>query len=318
MHLYFLGLSLVGYDSLWGRIIRSGVVASIASVKQTGMFPNGDRLRTVFTSLRGLDQFLVPAVIFYNDILSNNSIADRMLLVSLFTTMQTTAHCMLVLGWRRGRRPWWAQMEHLFWGVFNQAWGAAAVYPLYCFTHTSRFLDDETNSSEAFALLPTAVLGALTPAMLLYPAFNSACSVNLRQGLIAFYRFTPLILTRKISKYLARYPRFEDSKKYVAVSLVLSGLAASAGHGYVLLNAVAVGFSRVFLPAGHIDLTQPTVIADGSRTFLQWDVFVITATLVPFADLVLRSGRYVGLTVASSVLSPGAVLAFALAAKAVS
>ncbi|KAK2036707.1 hypothetical protein LZ31DRAFT_442752, partial [Colletotrichum somersetense] len=310
MHLYFLGLSLAGYDSLWGRMIRSGVVGSFASVMQTGMFPNGDCLRTTFTGLCSLDKFLVPAVIFYNDILSNGLTADRMLLISLFTTMQTTTHCMLVLGWRWGRRPWWAQMEHLFWGVFNQAWGAAAVYPLYCFTHADRFLDEEADSSgdddqiigpetadEAFALLPTAVLGAVTPAMLLYPAFNPACSVNLRQGLIAFYRFTPLILTlaypfftwfqESVYKYLAWHPRPIDTKKYVAASLTLSGIAAFAGHAYALLNAVSIGFSRVFWPAGHVELTLPTAIADGSRVFLQWDIFVITAALVPFVDLVL-------------------------------
>lgn len=110
MHLYFLGLSLAGYDSLWGRMIRSGVVGSVVSVKQTGKFPNGDPLRTVFTGLRSFDQFLIPAVIFYNNILSNESTSDRVLLVSLFTTMQTTTHCMLVLGWRRGRRSWWAHV----------------------------------------------------------------------------------------------------------------------------------------------------------------------------------------------------------------
>ncbi|WQF85977.1 hypothetical protein CDEST_10991 [Colletotrichum destructivum] len=362
MHLYFLGLSLAGYDSLWGRMIRSGVVGSVVSVKQSGKFPNGDPLRTVFTGLHSFDQFLIPAVIFYNNILSNESTSDRMLLVSLFTTMQTTTHCMLVLGWRRGRRSWWAHVEHLFWGVFNQAWGAAAVYPLYCFTHAEQFLEKETDShghhceitgpataEEAFALIPTAVLGAVAPAMLLYPAFNSACDVNLRQGLIAFYRFTPLVLTvshpfftwvqQKISVYLAWHPRPADSRKYVAASLMISGVAAVAGHAYTLLTAGGDGFSEVFWPAEHIDPTLPTVIADGARDFLQWDIFVITAALVPFANLILGTsglvrrlkkrnkwflgfsesfiGRIAAITVASSILSPGAVLAFALAARAI-
>ncbi|TQN70642.1 Depudecin biosynthesis cluster protein 1 [Colletotrichum shisoi] len=347
MHLYFLGLSLAGYDSLWGRMIRSGVVGSVVSVKQTGVFPNGDPLRTVFTGLRNFDQFLIPAVIFYNNILSNESTSDRMLLVSLFTTMQTTTHC----------------MEHLFWGVFNQAWGAAAVYPLYCFTHAEQFLEKETDShgrhceitgpataEEAFALIPTAVLGAVAPAMLLYPAFNSTCIVNVRQGLIAFYRFTPLALTasypfftwaqEKISAYLAWRPRPADSKKYVTASLMISGVAAVAGHAYALLNAGGDGVFEVFWPAQHIDTTLPTVIADGARDFLQWDIFIITAALVPFADLILGTsglvrrlkkrnkwflgfsesfiGRLAALTVASGMLSPGAVLAFALAARAIS
>lgn len=107
MHTYFLGLSLVGYDSLWGRMIRSGVAREVGMVKQTGIFPNGDMLRTNFTGLQIFDKLLVPAVIFYNNILSNGLRSDRMLLVSLFTTMQTMSHCMLVLGWSGGkRRPW--------------------------------------------------------------------------------------------------------------------------------------------------------------------------------------------------------------------
>lgn len=108
MHTYFLGLSLVGYDSLWGRMIRSGVAGAVGAIKRTSTFPNGDQLRSSFTGLTSFDRFLVPAVIFYNNILSNRSSADRMLLISLFTTMQTVSHCMIVLGWSKSRRPWWA------------------------------------------------------------------------------------------------------------------------------------------------------------------------------------------------------------------
>ncbi|KAL3302223.1 zn 2cys6 transcription factor [Colletotrichum asianum] len=310
MHTYFLGLSLVGYDALWGRMIRSGVAGSVGSVKRKGTFPNGDVLRTSFTGISGFDQFLVPAVIFYNNILSNGSSADRMLLVSLFTTMQTVSHCMLVLGWDRGKRPPLAILEHLSWGVFNQAWGAAAVYPLYCFTHIERLLDNAhgseeesevgpSDSSEACALIPTAILGAITPAMLLYPAFNSSCTTSQRQGLIAFYRFTPLALAsahpvccwaqKKLSAYLAWKPAPGSAKAYTMASLMLSGFAAAAGHLWALLGPSGGGLRRVFWPAEYIDNASTTVIADGARDFLQWDIFVITAALVPFADQVLKS-----------------------------
>ncbi|KAH0427989.1 zn 2cys6 transcription factor [Colletotrichum camelliae] len=343
MHTYFLGLSLVGYDALWGRMIRSGVAGSVASVKRTGTFPNGDILRTTFTGISGFDHFLVPAVIFYNNILSNGSSADRMLLVSLFTTMQTVSHC----------------IEHLSWGVFNQAWGAAAVYPLYCFTHIERFLDNAhgsakpevgpSDSNEAFALIPTAILGAITPAMLLYPSFNPSCTTSQRQELIAFYRFTPLALAvahpaccwaqRKLSAYWGWRPAQAKAKAYTMASLMFSGFAAAAGHLWALLGASEGGLRRVFWPADYIDAASTTVIADGARDFLQWDIFVITAALVPFADQVLKSsallhrlkkrkwfstvmdsfiGRMAVLTAASGVFSPGAVLAFSLALKMVS
>ncbi|KAF6801008.1 zn 2cys6 transcription factor [Colletotrichum sojae] len=356
MHTYFLGLSLVGYDSLWGRMIRSGVAGAVGTIKRTSTFPNGDQLRTSFTTIASFDQFLVPAVIFYNNILSNRSSADRMLLISLFTTMQTVSHCMIVLGWSKGQRTWWAMWEHLFWGVFNQAWGAAAVYPLYCFTHVQRFLshdakgDDELGPSEveeAAALIPTAILEAAMPAMLLYPAFSTTCTTSQRQGLIAFYRFTPLVLSIAPSFFTWSLRQAKDlgnlrlqpakSKAYVTASLIFSGLAAAAGHGWALLGPKEGSLRRVFWPADHIDKASSTIIADGARDFLQWDIFVIAAALVPFADLALRSSgafrkqrkqgtwgsrlwdSYIArmgiLTLVSSIASPGAVLAFSLAAK---
>ncbi|KAF6816717.1 zn 2cys6 transcription factor [Colletotrichum musicola] len=356
MHTYFLGLSLVGYDSLWGRMIRSGVAGVVGTIKRTSTFPNGDQLRTSFTGLASFDQFLIPAVIFYNNILCNRSSADRMLLISLFTTMQTVSHCMIVLGWNKGRRPWWAMWEHLFWGGFNQAWGAAAVYPLWCFTHVQRFLSHDANGDdelgpfeveEAAALIPTAILGAAMPAMLLYPAFGTTCTTSQRQGLIAFYRFTPLVLLVAPSFFTWLLGKAKDlgnlrlqparSKAYVTASLGLSGLAAAAGHSWALLGPKEGGLRRVFWPADHIDKASPTMIADGARDFLQWDIFVIAAALVPFADLVLRSsgafrklrkqgtwGSFLSdsyivrmgvLTLASSITSPGAVLAFSLAAR---
>ncbi|KAL0933412.1 cytochrome b5 [Colletotrichum truncatum] len=359
MHTYFLGLSLVGYDSLWGRMVRSGVAGAIGSVKRTGIFPNGDALRTSFTGLAGVDQYLIPAVIFYNNILSNGSANDRMLLISLFTTMQTMSHCMLVLGWNRGKRPWWATWEHLFWGVYNQAWGAAAVYPLYCFSHAEGFLrDNETETdeqrpigpsdpTEALALIPTAILGSITPAMLLYPAFNPGCDTGLRQGIIAFYRFTPLALAlahpffssvqkKAQGSYQWKSPPIK-SESLVATSLVISGAVATVGHGWALLGSISSGIRGVFWPSKQLNLVSPMMIADGARDFLQWDIIVITAALVPFADQVLKSsglvrrlrkrnklfsilsdsfiGRMALLTLASGILSPGAVVAFSLAVR---
>ncbi|KAK1710884.1 uncharacterized protein BDZ83DRAFT_559831, partial [Colletotrichum acutatum] len=311
MHTYFLGLSLVGYDSLWGRMIRCGVAREIGKVKQTGIFPNGDMLRTNFTGFQMFDKLLIPAVIFYNNILSNGLRADRMLLVSLFTTMQTMSHCMLVLGWSRGKRWPWTNIEHVFWGVFNQAWGAAAVYPLYCFAHVQRFLEEEKDQpkdheigpskpEEAFALVPTAILGAITPAMLVFPAFTTTCLSNQRQGLIALYRFTPLALTFVhplfvwIQSKISRSPHLKvkqpTSKNFVAASLLISGSTAAVGHVWALACSEH-GMRRTFVPAASINVASPSVIADGARDFLQRDIFIITAALVPMTDLILRSSR---------------------------
>ncbi|KAK1447446.1 hypothetical protein CMEL01_09285 [Colletotrichum melonis] len=359
MHTFFLGLSLVGYDSLWGRMIRCGVAREVGMVKQTGIFPNGDMLRTNFTGLQIFDKLLVPAVIFYNNILSNGLRSDRMLLVSLFTTMQTMSHCMLVLGWSRGKKRPWTNIEHLFWGVFNQAWGAAAVYPLYCFAHVQRFLEEEkdqpknheigpSNPEEALALVPAAILGAITPAMLLFPAFTTTFSTNQRQGLIALYRFTPLALAFAHPLFIwlqGKIPGSSNfkykqhaSENFIAASLLISGATAATGHVWALACLEHGELRRTFVPATSINTASPTVIADGARDFLQWDIFIITATLVPMTDLIFRSSRsfrrfrkqynwfrilehsffvrVAGLTLASGLLSPGAVLAMALAMRA--
>lgn len=249
--------------------------------------------------------------------------------------------------------------EHLFWGVFNQAWGAAAVYPLYCFTHVQRFLEDHrnqpkdhmigaSNPEEAFALVPAAILGAITPAMLLYPAFTATCSMDQRQRLIALYRFTPLALAFAHPFFVwvqSKMPRSYNlkskqpaSKNFVTASLLISGATAAAGHLWALACSEHGGIRRTFTPTASIDLASPMVIADGARDFLQWDIFVITAALVPMTDLIFRSsrsfqrlrrqykwfqvlqnsfiGRLAGLTLASGLLSPGAVLAVALAVRA--
>lgn len=249
--------------------------------------------------------------------------------------------------------------EHFFWGVFNQAWGAAAVYPLYCFAHVQRFLEEDkdqpktheigpSNPEEAFALVPAAILGAITPAMLLFPAFATTFSTNQRQGLIALYRFTPLALTMAHPLFVwlqGKIPRFSDlksrqnaSKNFVAASLLVSGATAVTGHVWALACSEHEELRRTFVPATSINIASPTVIADGARDFLQWDIFIIMAALVPMTDLILRSSRSfrrlrkqykwfriledsffvraAGLTLASGLLSPSAVLAIALAMRA--
>ncbi|KAK1544030.1 cytochrome b5 [Colletotrichum paranaense] len=319
MHTYFLGLSLVGYDSLWGRMIRCGAAREVGMVKQTGIFPNGDMLRTNFTGLQTFDKLLVPAVIFYNNILSNGLRSD----------------------------------------LFNQAWGAAAVYPLYCFAHVQRFLEEEkdqpknheigpSNPEEALALVPAAILGAITPAMLLFPAFTTTFSTNQRQGLIALYRFTPLALAFAHPLFIwlqGKIPGSSNfkynqhaSENFIAASLLISGATAATGHVWALACLEHGELRRTFVPATSINTASPTVIADGARDFLQWDIFIITATLVPMTDLIFRSSRsfrrfrkqynwfrilehsffvrVAGLTLASGLLSPGAVLAMALAMRA--
>ncbi|KAK1674138.1 hypothetical protein BDP55DRAFT_633341 [Colletotrichum godetiae] len=188
----------------------------------------------------------------------------------------------------------------------------------------------------------------MAPAMLLYPTFTETCSTYQRQGLIALYRLMPLVLAfshpsfvwlqGKISKSLGLKLEQPGSNKFITTSLLISATTAAAGHLWALTCSEDGGIRRTFSPAAYINPASPTVFADGARDFLQWDIFIIAAALVPLTDLILRSshsfkslrkrnkwfqvladsfiGRIAGLTLASSILSPGAVLAFTLAIRA--
>ena len=107
---YFLGLSAVGFNYLWGELIRSGAAQAIVAVKDGGVFPDGTTLRRTFTGLSKLDGYVLSPVIFYYGVTNGQNPAHRLMLVSLFSTMQSTSVCMLISGWRRGRRKWWSTL----------------------------------------------------------------------------------------------------------------------------------------------------------------------------------------------------------------
>lgn len=109
-HTYFLGLSAVGLNFLWGELIRNGAAEAIGAVRKTAVFPDGTILRRAFTGLSGLDSYVLSPVIFYDGVTNGQNQAHRLMLVSLFSTMQSTSVCILASGWRGGRRKWWSTL----------------------------------------------------------------------------------------------------------------------------------------------------------------------------------------------------------------
>lgn len=101
---YFLGLTMVGFDALWGSMTRSGAAVAIGNVKASGVLSSGGTLLRSYTGLASVDKLLLSPVIFYDSLMHNHSPVYRALLVSLFGTMQTTSFCMLVNGWEGGNR----------------------------------------------------------------------------------------------------------------------------------------------------------------------------------------------------------------------
>ncbi|KAF4509359.1 hypothetical protein G6O67_003537 [Ophiocordyceps sinensis] len=350
MHTYFLGLAAVGYDALWGSMVRNGTAQAIGAVKTSGLLPDGSPLRNPVPSLFRL---LASPVIFYDSLTRDGNPVHRSLLVSLFSTMQTTAFCIVAGG---GTRPWLTVLESLFWGVWNQSYGAAFVYPLYFLAHLHRVTDDSAerhapSTEQAEALLYTSIIAAVLPAWLIYPAFFS-CSSETRQTLIASYRLSPAVLALAqpviagmIRRLRARPRPSSSSRALVQSSLLVSGLCSALGHLYALGYAISsskVTLQAIFWPwATSVDPSGSAIIAQGCHLFLQNDWLVICAAVVPYASAVLAStcrrleantdgswvawaensmrslnGRYVALTAMTAVFSPGAVLAWTMATRA--
>ncbi|KAL2280527.1 hypothetical protein FJTKL_12503 [Diaporthe vaccinii] len=81
---------------------------------------------------------------------------------------------MLVNAAEGGRLPWWSLIEHAAWGIFNQSYGAAFVYPLYCLAQLYRSIHVRQSAAvlvhdpiDAEALVYTSIIFATTPLWLL-------------------------------------------------------------------------------------------------------------------------------------------------------
>ncbi|KAL2203580.1 hypothetical protein CC79DRAFT_1359670 [Sarocladium strictum] len=312
-NVYFLGLSAGGFDSLWGTLRRTGAAQALGTIKATGTLPSGDQLIKAYTGVSWLDKLLLSPVIFYDSLMYTRHPVHRALLVSVFSSMQATGFAMLVNSAEGSSFTWSSLLEHAAWGVFNQSYGAAFVYPLYCLLHVSRSsntrgLTSSTplrDSTQAEALVYTSVLFALTPLWLLYPAFIN-CSSETRHILIASYRASPLILAisqpviasalRSIRKWKGRTLLSERPEVLMRWSLHIAAASSALGHSYAILTALlspGASLAGVFSPYANVtqtDLGQTSsVLRRGAHLFLQNDLIVIAAALVPFATLMFTS-----------------------------
>ncbi|KAI1811937.1 hypothetical protein GGS20DRAFT_63940 [Poronia punctata] len=303
MHLFFLGLTAVGFDVLWGSMVRNGTAKAIGTSKSTGLLPSGFPLSRVYTGISAVDKFLQSPVIFYDALEHAQNPVYRALLVGLFTTMQSTSVCMLASGWgKNGERSPWSILENVFWGVFNQSHGAAFVYPLYCLFHPLRREDKArigpVDPAEAESLFWTAIVASILPIWLLFPAFIP-CSSRTRELLIASYRLIPFVTSLMQPALAAVLRRFrktplseEKARSLVTASLTVAGTTAAVGHMYAVCTGLFSGLDtlrRIFSPwATEVSGSTGNVIAQGCHLFLQNDWLVIAAAFIPYAAGMLR------------------------------
>lgn len=246
----------------------------------------------------------------------------------------------------------------MLWGVVNQSYGAAFVYPLYLFVHAHQVAPAPKRdslatltSADAEALLYTSLLAGVLPVWLLLPAFIP-CSSETRQVLIASYRLTPIIvgLAQPLLSTFIKVARRttlakETIRPLTQTCLVLSGAFSAVGHWYAFAYAnlsPSVTLAGIFWPwATKVEgASFQSIIGLGCHLFLQNDFWVILAGFIPFASATLRNtsgesktgdevpifarakkfltsigGNYLSLGAFGFLFSPGALLAWSMAAS---
>ncbi|OJD32084.1 zn 2cys6 transcription factor [Diplodia corticola] len=329
---YQCGLAWIGYDRLWRVPVRNGSLLAIGRVMKTGRFANGSTLLRRYTGVPALDRRLETAVVFYTDLVdprNDSAERNRLLLVQVHSTMQATAFCMLAAT-RHGPSPRPLQLLiPAAWGMINQFWGAAFVYPLYLALDGGSAATP-MNHAAVPALLLSACVGALVPLALLYPAYAPSCPAKTRQRSIALYRLAPIA-------YVVMHLGLEHMAPTLlgpasvppAAPYLAAGLVAAAAHLYSVSAALTRNLlALVYWPAGPSPSTRPAnVVPDAAHLFLWYDLAVIApsffvpayTTLLPVAATLLGVGPIVLallLLAATVVLGPAPVLCFAYAARA--
>jgi hypothetical protein len=107
---FFFLLAAVGFELLWGQLLRSGTAAKIRVASQSGVMPDGTPLRRQYTNIRALDAYLTTPVVFYDELTRGMKLSHTLLVLSLFSSMQSVSVCMMLCGWRGGKQPWWKPM----------------------------------------------------------------------------------------------------------------------------------------------------------------------------------------------------------------
>ncbi|KAB2571918.1 hypothetical protein DBV05_g9426 [Lasiodiplodia theobromae] len=326
-------LAWIGYDRLWRVPVQNGSLLAIGRVAKTGRFANGSPLIRRYTGVAALDRRLATAVVFYTDLVdpSNDSAErNRLLLVQVHSTMQATAFCMLAATRRGPSLPAVQLLIPAAWGMINQFWGAAFVYPLYLAIDSGSALLP-LNQDAVPALLLSACIGALIPLALLYPAYAPSCSAELRQRSIALYRLAPIAFVvmhlglEQITPAFFRATSVPPAAPYLA-----AGLLAAAAHVYSVSAALVRGgrklLALVFWPEGPSAKRPAAMVPDAAHLFLWYDLAVIAPSFFVRAYTILLpvAAPLLGveplalallLFAATVVLGPAPVLCFAYAAR---
>lgn len=211
------------------------------------------------------------------------------------------------------------------WGILNQAYGAAFVYPLYCAVsllpdgeYLNRVLQAGKANSlapvEGKALLILAALGGFLPLTFISPALFGL-STEVRHTVIAAYRLAPVVFVAAFAVTLQITRKLENAKhaggsgrkngpesvraqQKLSTAYLIAGVEAAFVHGCAIATPLmksppteaVARLLQVFAPwSTHVDSATPTVIGDAGHLFLQYDMVIIGLTFVLFGYWLLSS-----------------------------
>jgi hypothetical protein len=108
LHSLFIILSITGFGLLWGGMFLNGTLDAINDVKAAGVFPDGTNLRTTYTYIPPIDDFLTTLTVFFAGLTNGKYPGPRLLLSDLAIVLQVVVSWILVESRRGYNRTKWS------------------------------------------------------------------------------------------------------------------------------------------------------------------------------------------------------------------
>ncbi|KAH7309686.1 hypothetical protein B0I35DRAFT_490169 [Stachybotrys elegans] len=304
----FVALSVAGGMLLWGVMMVNGTLDGISAVAQTGSFPDGRLLRTVYTGFPLVDEGFSKVVVFFDLLCNTQADAPKWLFFHLCNLVGAMDTWVLIESRRRGVRNLFLRHTIIFIFLWNLA-GAAFITPIYFYLicrsgHTTR--DPTIPLNEARGFPPTVVANALFPLLLFVPALDNWHPYD-HQGSIGLYHLSPMLMI--ITVVLCSRPGtsltvFESPKDlkapnkdapWVVGSLLATGLISAAVHLYIVskvLTSADVTLSQLFWPSLERVFTASRgsyeALLEGAHLFTQLDAWVVSVACIVFTNHLLQ------------------------------
>lgn len=305
-----VGLFAVGYYYIW-HFSWPYFSPAIDAVMESGLLPDGTPLKTKYTGIGAIDEFLTITTAFFWGSLNDNR--GRLHLGEFLSSISVGVAIMLVESYKADAGI--LQKIPSVWGMFTQMKAAGVAYPLYF----AASLDENSppnkkpiSAENARGILPAILLGYVAPSILMLVGPDEFTGEQL-QGLMATWQFFPIYVSILAPVFSTIMPRYGNSKGWMQFNyVVLTFICLEARIAVLMATAISshFSFSNIFMPA----TWEGESLLHGTRMFLQYDYFFAGAAMAIWGAVVL--GRELGdlkkgfalLLPAAVVVGPGAAV----------